>query len=291
VNNGLSTLQFQSLSVSPHDVDELQGGTQDNGTWENYGSTVTWENTMIGDGGQSGFDVAIPEFRFHTFTGAAPDVNFDNGDIADWIWTADRSARGTASFYSPVISDPVVEQVDVRRHGLTAYRTKTAALGTRTLAEANAICNEWTGTRPARCGDWARLGPTPLTNAPGATARARANMACDRAHEGRHVDGVGGDDERARVHLEERRRRARVARCTWTRIDDASTIDPDRFVSSIYVDPANGTTRGSRTAVRRRTRRRRPGTCSRSRTTGHEHGDLGRPVVRLRRPAGQRPRP
>ena len=35
VNPGLSTLQFQSLSVSPHDPTELQGGTQDNGTWEN----------------------------------------------------------------------------------------------------------------------------------------------------------------------------------------------------------------------------------------------------------------
>ena len=37
LNNGLPTLQFQSLSVSPHDVNILQGGTQDNGTWENRG--------------------------------------------------------------------------------------------------------------------------------------------------------------------------------------------------------------------------------------------------------------
>ena len=34
VNDGLSTLQFMSLSVSPHDDELLQGGTQDNGTWE-----------------------------------------------------------------------------------------------------------------------------------------------------------------------------------------------------------------------------------------------------------------
>jgi hypothetical protein len=27
---------------------------------------------------------------------------------------------------------------------------------------------------------------------------------------------------------------------TWTRIDDDSAIDPNRYVSSIYVDPANG---------------------------------------------------
>ncbi len=35
MNRNLPTLQFQSLSVSPFDNDELQGGTQDNGTWEN----------------------------------------------------------------------------------------------------------------------------------------------------------------------------------------------------------------------------------------------------------------
>ena len=37
MNKGLSTLQFQSLSVSPHNRKLLQGGTQDNGTWETDG--------------------------------------------------------------------------------------------------------------------------------------------------------------------------------------------------------------------------------------------------------------
>ena len=60
MNRNLPTLQFQSLSVSPFDNDELQGGTQDNGTWENYGSENVWVNTMIGDGGQSGFDATDP---------------------------------------------------------------------------------------------------------------------------------------------------------------------------------------------------------------------------------------
>jgi hypothetical protein len=34
LNLGLSTLQFLSLSVSPSDATLLQGGTQDNGTWQ-----------------------------------------------------------------------------------------------------------------------------------------------------------------------------------------------------------------------------------------------------------------
>ncbi len=248
VNDGLSTLQFQSLSVSPHDSGELQGGTQDNGTWENYGSRETWTNTMIGDGGQSGFDVSIPEFRFHTFTGPAPDVNFDNGDIADWIFTGGPlggAANRTSEFYSPVISDPVVSKSMFTGTGLTAYRTKTAGLGTRTLEQANAICNEWTGTGPAAaCGDWARLGPTPLTDpswgdrgdtpglptiAVGAIERTKADTSTAWAAttSGRVFISKNVDAEPAST-------------VTWTRIDDDSTIDPGRFVSSIYVDPANG---------------------------------------------------
>ena len=89
MNRGLGTIQFQSLSVSPFDSGELQGGTQDNGTWENYGSTHTWLQTFWGDGGQSGFDAADPHFRFHTFFDASPDVNFSDGAITDWNWIAD----------------------------------------------------------------------------------------------------------------------------------------------------------------------------------------------------------
>ena len=51
----------------PVQLQRLQGGTQDNGTWETYGNPTKWNNTMIGDGGQSGFDAADPTFRFHTF--------------------------------------------------------------------------------------------------------------------------------------------------------------------------------------------------------------------------------
>ena len=97
LNKGLTTLQFQSFSVSPHNVNVIQGGTQDNGTWETGGNPNKWENTMIGDGGQSGFDVAIPEFRFHNFTGASPDVNFDNGDFENGSGPATRSARRPSS--------------------------------------------------------------------------------------------------------------------------------------------------------------------------------------------------
>src|SRR4029450_11185755 len=140
LNDGLSTLQFQSLSVSPHDVNLLQDGTQDNGTWQNNDSRTTWVNTMIGDGGQSGFDVGIPEFRMHNFTGPSPDVNFDNGELSKWIWTGGPLGGGVnrvSEFYSPVITDPVMSKRMFAGSGLTAYRTKTAGLGTRTIDQAH----------------------------------------------------------------------------------------------------------------------------------------------------------
>ena len=158
MNKGLSTLQFQSLSVSPFNSKELQGGTQDNGTWENYGSPVVWHDTMIGDGGQSGFDVEVPEFRFHNFTGVSTDVNFNNGALEDWIWISEYPCQH---------GDRVLRAGDQRpggqRHPLlgdrrTAYRTKTFGLGSMTLAEANQHCNEWTGDFTVTCGDWAELG-------------------------------------------------------------------------------------------------------------------------------------
>ena len=132
--------------MSPHNANVLQGGTQDNGTWQTNGNPVKWENTMIGDGGQSGFDVANPEFRFHNFYDASPDVNFSNGDIAKWIWIGDPTLVSRQAFYAPMISDPSSAKTHVRRDRPTVCRTKTAGLGTRTIAEAQAICNEWTGT-------------------------------------------------------------------------------------------------------------------------------------------------
>ena len=92
---------------------------------------------MIGDGGQSGFDVAMPDMRFHTFTGPSADVNFDNGDIADWIWTGDpmafdRRLRVLLARHQR----PQGQRNDIRRDRLTAYRTKTFGLGSRTIAEA-----------------------------------------------------------------------------------------------------------------------------------------------------------
>jgi hypothetical protein len=252
VNSGLSTLQFQSLSVSPHNVKILQGGTQDNGTWEGKNYQNEWNNTMIGDGGQSGFDVAIPSFRFHNFTGASPDVNFENGDFERWIWTGDPLQTG-GEFYAPVIGDPVVSKTMFAGTNRTAYRTKTAGLGTRTIAEAHAVCNEWTGNFSAQCGDWAELGTVRLTDAAWGdraggnlaaiertkadTSTAWAATSTGRVFVSKNVDAEPVVEMGAEEGLGMRRVATSV---TWSRIDLPSPATPSRYVTSIYIDPADG---------------------------------------------------
>ncbi len=236
VNKGMNTLQFISLSVSPHDVKLLQGGTQDNGTWENKGQRARWVNTMIGDGGASGFDVGRPEFRFHTFYDATPEVNFNNGDIGSWISVYDGifGQAGTL-FYAPVISDPKVSGTMFAGTARTAYRTKTFGLGDRTMEEANRICNSWTGTFEAQCGDWAELGSTRLTDAAWGDRAGGAVSVVER---------VATDSSTAyaatstgRVFVTHNVDAEPASAVTWTRIDNATT--PNRFVTSIHVDPAD----------------------------------------------------
>jgi len=162
INKGLSTLQFQSLSYSPHNVNIVQGGTQDNGTWQSTGNPVKWIQGMIGDGGQSGFDVANPHFRFHTFTGPQADVNFSDGAVADWNWISDPffpppPEREPAEFYTPFISDPKVSGT-LFVGTSHVWRTKTHGLGSMSLDEFRGHCNEWTGDGTVTCGDWQPLG-------------------------------------------------------------------------------------------------------------------------------------
>jgi len=110
LNKGLSTLQFQSLSVAADTFGTralLQGGTQDNGTFQNRSTTV-WPQMIYGDGGQSGFSSTNSAMRFNTFTSRFHDVNFQNGDPLKWVVASAPiiNSGETAQFYSPIIADP-----------------------------------------------------------------------------------------------------------------------------------------------------------------------------------------
>ena len=244
LNHGLTTLQFQSLSVSPFNANLLQGGTQDNGTWQTPGNPVKWENTMIGDGGQSGFDAADPAFRFHTFFNATPDVNFSGGDIADWNWIGDP-IYGTEpqSFYVPIISDPVVSKTMFVGTG-HVWRTKTWGMGSMSLELFREQCNEWFGTFPTgvTCGDWQPLGdPTAAGRLTSTAYGPDRNLNYVVA-----VERAPGDEATlwaathgGRVFISKNANADPASAVTFTRLDSLASNDPNRFVSGIHVDPTN----------------------------------------------------
>jgi len=241
MNKGLTTLQFQSLSVSPFDSNELQGGTQDNGTWENYNNQVKWSNTMIGDGGQSGFDIGNSHFRFHTFFDAQPDVNFRDGQTIDWNWIGDPLGGEPQQFYVPIISDPTVAKTMFVGTG-HVWRTKTQGVGSQTIDQFRANCNEWTGAFPqgVTCGDWQRLGnPTSagrLTSTAFGSTLPGGDVASVRRAAG-DTSTLWAATSVGRVFISKNADADPATSVTFTRIDIASS--PNRYIADIAVDPAN----------------------------------------------------
>jgi hypothetical protein len=236
INRGLTTLQFQSLSVSPFDSTLLQGGTQDNGTWQSTPTAGLFRNTIFGDGGQSGFDVANPKFRFHTFYAPQVDVNFSSGETADWNWIADPIVGTPSQFYIPIISDPAVSRTMYAGTD-TVYRTKTDGMGTMTLAQFRFQCNEFTGHFQVQCGDWLPLGATFLTSADLGT-RAGGNMAAVR-RTASDSSTLWAATTTGRVFISQNANADPESAVVFTRIDTTSAAAPNRFISGIAVDPAN----------------------------------------------------
>jgi hypothetical protein len=240
MNKGITSLQFQSLSVNPFNSNDVQGGTQDNGTWESYGNQVKWLNTMIGDGGQSGFDIADKNFRFHTFFDAQVDVNFSGGDTIDWNWTSDVLLGEPQQFYVPIISDPAVSGT-MFVGTAHVWRTKTHGIGTMTVDQYRAACNEWTGNFPqgVTCGDWQPLGDP--SSAGRLTSVVYGNRALGDVASVRRAASdtstLWAATSTGRVFISRNADAEPASAVTFTRIDIASS--PNRYISEIAVDPAN----------------------------------------------------
>jgi hypothetical protein len=244
LNMGLSTLQFQSLSVNPNDAQDLMGGTQDNGTWEPNGhSGVNWNMIIWGDGGQSGFNAANPDYRFNTFTGQANDANFRGGDPAKWVViTGDivNSVEGSY-FYAPVTADPNPANAgSIYQGSNSVWRTQDWG-GDPAFLEAN--CSEFTTpSNTVACGDFTPIGPAGHTQL---TANDALYGGADRAgtfvaaiERGSDTSTIWAATGTGRVFVS-KNGDAAAGSVTWTRIDSLAANDPNRFVSSIYVDPAD----------------------------------------------------
>jgi hypothetical protein len=241
LNDGLSTLQFQSLSVNPIDpTGDVIGGTQDNGTWAFTGSPA-WFESIGGDGGQSVIDPGAGA-RVHTYYGPTSDVNFHGNDPTTWDYISqpldDANARcGTAdprgecfSFYVPMTADPSAPGT-LFTGGEYVWRTQDSG-GDKDDLDLH--CRETTftvGDSTAVCGDWTRLG-----GASGHIGTA-ANfiVATERTPADAGTLWVGR--RRGGVFVSTNAGAPNASSVRFTQVSLPTT--PDRFVSSIHVDPAD----------------------------------------------------
>ena len=235
LNKGLQTLQFQSLSVNPANAKNVQGGTQDNGTFETTGSAVVWPQTIFGDGGLSGFDTTNPDFRFHTYTGQAVEVNFFDGNPPNWDWIADPlfSSGESALFYFPIIADPAV-------HGTMfcglfhVFRTKDDG-GPQAFLDLH--CNRFTGDFSVTCGDWVKLDGLSLTTSARGT-RSGGNVGWI-SRTTSDSSTLWAATTRGRLFISKNADADPATTVTFTRIDTLDASSPNRPISSISIDPAN----------------------------------------------------
>lgn len=240
LNSGLSTLQFQSLSVAPDNASHVQGGTQDNGTFEFKGS-ATWPQIVYGDGGQSGFSALNSSLRFNTFTGQANDANFRNGDPSKWVIISAPiiSSPEAAYFYPPVIADPHAANAgSIYQGSFSVWRTQDWG-GDRDTLEAN--CPEFTtsASKPG-CGDFVPIGGrhSDLTSKDWGTDRIGAAVAWLQ-RTSQNTGTLWAATGTGRLFVSDNANAA-PASVVWNRLDKAPhKNDPTRAISAIYIDPTN----------------------------------------------------
>jgi hypothetical protein len=239
LNDGLQTLQYQSLSLNPaNPLNDLLGGTQDNGT--HAFNNPNWSVTIFGDGGQSGISAFNADVRFHNFFEASPDVNFHGTSENRWDFIGDPLFEvEPQSFYIPMIFDPTVDGTMFA--GLDfVWRTKDNGGNQATL---DAHCNEVSGDFPnnIKCGDWVRLNAGNQKALGDGKAWGNDKLAAgyvvatERAPSNNGTLWVG--TRRGRVFVTSNADAVNPSTVVFYRIDTSS--QPTRFVSGIDVDPAD----------------------------------------------------
>ncbi len=105
VNDGLRTVQFQSVDVHPWDPDIAYGGTQDNGT-NKFSGNSAWTNVFIGDGGVTRVNWKNPDVVYTEYVGLVILKSTDAGKNWDWDVTNGIDRRENKLFYAPYNLDP-----------------------------------------------------------------------------------------------------------------------------------------------------------------------------------------
>jgi hypothetical protein len=234
LNTGLSTLQFQSVSINPTNANDIQGGTQDNGTWESDLADGPAES-VGGDGGNSYIDPANTDIRMHTYYNPQVDVNFRGSDPTGWDWVADPllGSGEASSFYIPVEGDRTAPGTVYT--GLQHVWRTTDNGGDRATLDQH--CNEFTGDFTVQCGDWVPLDGATLTSSSRGTRSGGAIGWISRTTSDSST--LWAATTTGRVFISKNADAEPASAVTFTRLDTLAANSPGRAVSSISIDPAN----------------------------------------------------
>jgi hypothetical protein len=246
-DTNLDTLQFINVAINPGQSCEVEGGTQDNGTWSNPGcDTNTWPQIIYGDGGNAGYDGANPNWRFNEFTSGASDSNFENGDPTKWVITSAPIVNSgeAVGFYWPQVADPNPPAGAHPIFSGAQHVWRTWAFGAGTpgavpqdtnpnIAFYEANCQEFTvsSTSPS-CGDYQPMGAD-LTSTTFGSDRTGGSVSWIARNKADHGT-LWAATSAGRIFVTHNADAVNPADVTWHRIDNATS--PTRFPSSIYPD-------------------------------------------------------
>ncbi len=233
VNDGLTTLQFQSIAFDPRNAETVwMGGTQDNGTWAAGDPTAPFFESMGGDGGTCGFDAANSNVRFHTYYDPQVDVNFQGAATLGWDWISDPllGSGEKSEFYTPMIADPIVGGTMFA--GLQHIWRTLDNGGSQSYLDLH--CNEYTGDFKAVCGDWVPLGADLTLDPSFGTDRTGGEVALVARSSGNH-HALWAGTSRGRVFISLNADAADPTTVSFQRLDSAS--NPRRVISGIAIDP------------------------------------------------------
>jgi len=102
MNSTLAVGQIYNIVVHPTSLNRALGGTQDNGTPEKTGSSTTWPQLQVGDGGFSVIDSSVTTRRYTTYVYL---------DITRWSNSSGTGITGpwgsdSTNFIAPLVGDP-----------------------------------------------------------------------------------------------------------------------------------------------------------------------------------------
>ena len=171
-------------------------------------------------------------------------MNFQNGDPTKWVIASGpiKASGESALFYNPIIADPAAAGT-IFAGAVSVWRTQDWA-GSQVFLEAT--CPEFTtsGANPV-CGDFVRIGLNGATNLTVSSAGDYRGTSRSGGNVGAIARAPGDPGTLwvattpGRVFVSKNADNATPTLVTYTRIDTLASNSPGRFISGIYVDPAN----------------------------------------------------